>query len=617
MKKKLMLLLSMILAISMIPLTIFAETDNDAPNINPNVIVNSEGIIQREPNLMLGLSGDDVAKVIIEKSLNAIASKDPTGMAKWGVGKLIAGIFPKEEDTTIQDMKKMLEESIQRLEKLQKSVNKLSDQISLSDIYNHLNDYSFYVNRCITPINPLITTLNSYDTEADDPLGDDSQLAQNRRKVLTSSIGLNSGNMATINETAFDQNYYYFYSLITTKYKIDVSGQSKELDLFQMYREGMRYIYKWENQAWDDMDAYNVSVMSTFLSYATLRLESLDARKFELKASEQKAGQHDAEIDVINNETAELQKQVDTVRKLYEGSSVDRNAKYRYLWKPGFEAKFNTNLYVMNQVQENEEKVSKTNKLHELIQSQREDDRLKKVEKLVYECPSSGMGWPKSIGYPNESPEGTYNIWYDCEGKYKSEDMLNTQDYNNLLAAYDNQKSIGEILQEGEFKIGNDTFRTNQTEVFMINKKDSDNPTKLNTYKYGHNRCISEYNYYQPTGYSIASSQKAKVAKGKAKQFYKYRYFHMIDWIPETRKIKSQVWTIDDTKYDTENTPYVIQRYSNEESDKANMTASMFGIADSNNKNIIIICGSIALVLAGGAAVYGFRRKCKKRKNTR
>ncbi len=560
MKKYLALLLSVAMMVTMMPLSVFAA-DKNTPTIRTDVIVNDEGLVGGEANLQL--SGDDIAKVIIEQSLNAIAKKDPTGLAKWGVGQLLAGLFPKEKDTTLQDMQQMLIEGIQRLDELQRSVNKLADQISLSDIYSHLNDYSAYVNRCITPIKPLINTLDSFDDPKADTQPDDSMLARNRRKVLTTVIGLNASNMATINEVAFDQNYYELYSLITTKYKVDVSGESKELGLFQMYREGMRYLCDWENQAWDAMDAYDVSVMNTYLSYATLRLESLDARKHELLASEQEKDEHAVEIQLMTEEIKNMQEQVETVRALYEAAVVDRDADYRYYWKPGYEARFSATLYTMNQVQEDESKISEIKDIrNEVLRLKDDEKELVRIEKLVYECPDSGKNWPNSVGYANKSADLTYNIWYPAEGEYNADNMPTTAAYNKLLDSYNYKKSLGEILQGGDFKLGSGTYdNTDENALFMIAKSDPNNPVKLNKEIYGHDRCISEYDFFQPTAYGIKSTQKASVGKGKATQFFKYRYFNLIDWIPQTRTVKKQVWTIDDASSACTLTPYVLQCY--------------------------------------------------------
>ena len=394
------------------------------------------------------MSADNgVASVLQKQSfytgiIKNIFSKNPIGMAGYGIKGLLSLVCGKDPaDAEITQILSELDEIKTTQSEMIQSLKTLETMVECEQLDSIINSFNALKDEWAPKI-VYDSLLKAEDIE--DPV----QRTAEEKSYLLGGLGIDATS-PLLNDASvpFDTYVEQFGKAISGPYKVtftDSTGTSSEQgNIFWIYQQyKMRDPNtKWEHMATEDMAQFHIEVMGNYTIAAMTDLLSLNAR---IEAVEEYNSARPAEQRIgdqtIRDRFAMLMNQMEQIADIADQWEVEQHDEYRHLWVPGHELRI----------------------YPEAISKQQPEDK------------DNAMKYSVNVGYNMEYCESmtdydtpNEDFWAPLFKYNDNSSLINYDQVNSILEAYDGNKSLYSILKD-EAGI---TFPDNLSEsnAFMLN----------------------------------------------------------------------------------------------------------------------------------------------------
>lgn len=330
---------------------------------------------------------------------------------------------------------------------LQKSMEKLSDQVERGELAKFLNDFGEFINE--NKATKIYNTLLFIDENQKNGTYSEKQAAASRLQTLTTNRGLTMETMGST-DTDIDNYTEKLYSALTRKMKVAYKdGVNSDDDIFEINYQYLRRKYHWENQAYEEWIAFQNQAFGTFSIAVTIDRYSLLARKEKIEDYNKKlpSGSDEMPTAEIDSQLATLDKYVEEIKELKKTWKVPERTTERYYWTPGHEILFYITPNTQGIPQENKKAgVGNTNALNNA----------------------------KGLWHNIHHPTVKYSFWKPFLRYEGGKDpLINYDQLNTIYNDYDGKKSLYEIFfseDEGHFDKPN---KVDKNCTFVIDEQKS------------------------------------------------------------------------------------------------------------------------------------------------
>ena len=442
-------------------------------------------------------------------------------LVSWTLDGFMNAMFEPEDSAEVKLLKDIQEQLGTVLANQQKISDELKGLEGLVEVQSYLeivNDYMDALALC-EPFFQCYDTLNKLDkTYENQP----DALKAERLRALTDGLGIGTMTSAS---TSVDDKFLTLYSKFAGPIAYSVNKQViSDGDLFDVYREIKRYQYCFENEAWDEMEAFFDYAAYSFAVVSLVETASVQARIERCRIHNEGLAVTDpsywstASLETwLYNEggtaaESDLESHIARGAAVYDEHPVVRQDIYRHFWKPGYELLLYTTVNSLGSHPVDEPLAGKGGT-------------------------SAGSNFSKTAGMrikrEGEKAKPVDEFWdtFYQSDLYAKDDLLTTEAVNKMLTACGHNMTLAEILDKGDFTFVN-ADGTKDVLGFVLKKDDASNPMKIDESHNGtwveglgtvYTDKIRVYTRYAP------ATQVNDIGSNKASNYKTYYYYHTSD----------------------------------------------------------------------------------------
>ena len=439
-------------------------------------------------------------------------------LVSWTLDGFMNAMFePEESEETkrLKDIQEQIGTVLANQQKINDELKSLEGLVEVQSYLEIINNYMDALTLC-EPFFQCYDTLNNIDkTYAGQP----EALKIERLRALTDGLGVSSINSAS---TSVDDKFLNLYNKFVGPISYTVNKQViSDGDLLDVYREIKRYQYCFENEAWDEMEAFFEYAAYSFAVVSLVESASVQARIERCRLHNE--GKQITDPDYYSTASLEtwlynqggtaaetdLESRIGKGNAVYEEHQVVRQDVFRHFWKPGYEVLLYSNITNLGNHPVNEPLAGKGGTSAGLNFKYTEGMRV------------------KSEGENAKPVDAFWDAFYKSD-LYPDKQLISTEIVNQMLTACGHNSTLAEILRSGDFIYHNGNGVEDSIGL-VLRKDDSLNPFKItqshDTYwmeglgsVYTDN--IRVYPRFAPL------SGMNDIAKNKAADYGTYRYYH-------------------------------------------------------------------------------------------
>lgn len=467
---------------------------------------------------VLAASGDSSGSFV--SSLFSMAAKAcVTKGVSWGLDGFMTAIFgaeTPEEQKMLADIQEQLTTVLANQDKILDELNHLGSLVEVQTYMEVINHYTDVLNQCqsfLTCYDTLMRLDREYENDPD-------ALKSERLRALTEGLNIS---VMTGTGTDADQNYLKLYSAFVGPHTYSVNGEIRSGDLFDVYREIKRYQYCWENEAWDEMEAFFEYSATCFALISSIEMASVQAR-IQI-CDEHNQGKSVSDPDYwstaslqtwLYNEqgtaaNSDLESRINSGEEVYKKHPITRQNVFRHYWKPGHELLFYRHINNLGDHPVDEPLVGKG--------GTSAGSMFKNSEGLYM----AGSGKKATLR------DEFWNQFYDSK-TYPNESLVTTDEINTMLEGCNHSMTLEQIIEAGDFSYS----KSNSDDLLglILKKDDAQNPITVDE---THNQTWQEYigtlytDKIKPYVRYIPMTRQTRVPGGGAEKYGTYYYYHTDD----------------------------------------------------------------------------------------
>lgn len=253
--------------------------------------------------------------------------KETSAVIQWGTNAFVSTVLGLTLYPTSDKPSKeleLLQEISKKQDDIMNGISNLYNFNKLSEINKRLEEFKkangiYFVDTGCGALAKIDKDYESYLT-GKQPLTEEikKEIEAARKDTVLRNAGISDYASAA---TDLDKATYGLGKLITEDYLI---GQ-QNFSLFALKQMQMRHITFWEHQAWDEIDAFNTNVISTYMSLALFNIASLKARIEWCEANGISTYLHKEVLKQIKNSMCKA-------ISLYNKYQLPKDTSYRHFW---------------------------------------------------------------------------------------------------------------------------------------------------------------------------------------------------------------------------------------------------------------------------------------------
>lgn len=493
------LFVAFMLVFSLCPVTAFSEENTKEHN-------------QENTNKLK--SGNSYSPKVDNKHFEALFNdftswnKDASADVQWGTNAFIPSVLGLDLypalDKPSEEMS-LLKEISQKQNDIINDINNLNNSLQITEINERLNEFKsargvyFLESGCgdLAQIDKdYVTYLTGQQTLTEEIK---KEIEDARKDTVLAKAGISDYTSAS---TDLDTATLDLGRLLTEDYLI---GQ-ETYSLFALKQKQMRNKTFWEHQAWDEIDAFNTNVLSTYMSLALFDIASLKARI-------QWCDKNGISTVLHKEVLSKIKKSMSVAIDLYNKYQLPKDDSYKHFWNGTQDLYFDQTSISYTIPKESYCGVKPW-----------EDQR---------------AGFDRTDGYKGDTNKNSIkeNFW----SAVKPKGTITTEIVNKMLQSAAETKasinpSLKEILELGGFNNLPNFDDASKTPVLLFDSEDKDNPFSIqkSTLRIDSNESTDNAVCWiarmpQPKGTMV--NQNSAIQKGEAYAVNTYSYQSRTDWV--------------------------------------------------------------------------------------